>query len=278
MQQDATKFGDARRSRFVERKEAQAMRETDLLPTELITAILSNKGWIRAAKGHDIDPLSLSYKAGDQFQVMAKGRSNQPVLLLDSTGRAYSLPAHTLPSARGQGEPLTSHLNPPPGAEFVGIVMGEAEQQLAMASDAGYGFIMKLEDLYGKNRSGKAVLSVPKGAKPLMPQYIQDLAKDYLAVVSNLGHLLIFAANSLPLLAKGKGNKMIHITSSKVATREEYVAGIAVLQDSQNLLVLSDGRTYTLKPNDWKHFIDERAHRGLKLPRGCRRVNGLKAE
>lgn len=269
---DAEKFSDERHSPIVARKEAQAMKETEILPTEPLTVILSSKGWVRAAKGHEIDPTSLSYKAGDEFRISAIGRSNQLAVFLDTTGRAYSLPAHTLPSARGQGEPLTGKLNPPPGAEFIGAMLGEPEQLYILASDAGYGFIVKLGDLYGKNRAGKTALSVPKGAKSLAPKLITDIENEYLAAVSNIGNLLIFPLKELPALAKGKGNKMISIPTSKVATREEYVIDIAVLNTNQNLIIIGDSKPFTLKPKDWKNFLGTRTHRGHKLPRGCRSV------
>lgn len=275
---NAEKFGDKRKSPIVERKEALAMKETEILPTEPLTVVLSAKGWVRAAKGHDVDASSLSYKAGDTLLTAVTGRSNQPAVFLDSTGRAYSLPAHTLPSARGQGEPLTGKLNPPPGAEFIGAMLGEAEQLYVLASDAGYGFIVKLADLYGKNRAGKAALSLPKGSRSLAPRGVNDIANEYLAVVSSIGNLLIFPLSELPMLAKGKGNKMISIPSSKVATREEYVKDIIVVNKMQNILIVGDGKPFTLKPNDWKNFIGARAHRGNKLPRGCRTVLQLKAE
>jgi len=275
---NADRFGDKRKSPIVERKEALAMKETEILPTEPLTVILSLKGWVRAAKGHDIDPTSLSYKAGDGFLKAAMGRSNQPALFLDSTGRAYSLPAHTLPSARGQGEPLTGKLNPPPGAEFISVMIGEPEQLFVLASDAGYGFIVTLNDLYGKNRAGKTALSIPKGGRALAPVFIQDMENEYLAVVSNIGNLLIFPLTELPKLAKGKGNKMISIPSSKVATREEFVKDMVVVNKNQHILIMGDGKPFTLKPNDWKNFIGTRAHRGNKLPRGCRSVAGLKVE
>lgn len=274
----AEKFGDKRKSPIIERKEALAMKETEILPSELLTVVLSAKGWIRAAKGHEIDPTTLSYKAGDEFLSSAMGRSNQPAVFLDSTGRAYSLPAHTLPSARGQGEPLTGKLNPPPGAEFTGAMLGEPEQLYVLASDAGYGFIVKLGDLYGKNRAGKAALSIPKGSRALAPKLINDIATEFLAVVSNIGNLLIFPLSELPALAKGKGNKMISIPSSKVVSREEFVKDLVVVNNKQNILIVGDGKPFTLKPNDWKNFVDTRAHRGQKLPRGCRSVSKLKVE
>lgn len=275
---NADKFGDKRKSPIVAREAAQAMKESEILPTELITVVLSNKGWIRAAKGHEIDPLSLSYKAGDEFLAAAMGRSNQPAVFLDSTGRVYSLPAHTLPSARGQGEPLTGKLNPPPGAEFVGVMLGEPEQLYIFASDAGYGFVVKLGDLYGKNRAGKTALSLPSGSKSLTPKLISDTENAYLAIVSNIGNLLIFPFTELPQLAKGKGNKMLSIPSAKVATREEFVKDLVVLTKEQSLLIVGDGKPFTLKPSDWKNFIGARAQRGHKLPRGCRSVEKLKIE
>ena len=273
---NAEKFGDKRKSRIVERKEAIAMKETEILPTEPVTIVISTKGWVRGAKGHDIDPYTLSYKAGDGFLASAIGRSNQPAIFLDTTGRAYSLPSHTLPSARGQGEPLTGKLNPPPGAEFIGVVTGDTTQLLLLASDAGYGFITKLEDLYGKNRAGKAALSVPKGSRALSPKLINDIEKEYLAVVSSIGNLLIFPLKELPQLAKGKGNKMISIPSSKVASREEFVRDMVIVSANQSIQVIGDGKPFTLKPNDWKNFVGARAHRGNKLPRGARGVMQLK--
>lgn len=275
---NAEKFGGKRQAPIVERAEAVAMKETEILPSEPVTVVLSSKGWVRAAKGHDIDPASLSYKAGDEFLSAAIGRSNQPALFLDSTGRAYSLPAHTLPSARGQGEPLTGKLNPPPGAEFVSVLLGEPEQLYVAASDAGYGFIVKLEDLFGKNRAGKTLLSVPANSKALMPKAVNDIASEYLAVVSNLGNLLIFSLTELPALSKGKGNKLMAIPAGKASAREEFVRDIAVINKNQNLLIIGEGKPFTLKPNDWKNFIGARAHRGNKLPRGCRNVKKLKAE
>jgi topoisomerase IV subunit A len=275
---NAEKYGDDRKSPIVVRKEAQAMKETEILPTEPVTIVLSNKGWVRAAKGHEIDPNTLNYKAGDKFQSAAMGRSNQPAAFLDTTGRAYSLPAHTLPSARGQGEPLTGRLNPPPGAEFISVLMGDAEQKYVLASDAGYGFIVKLEELFSKNRAGKTMLSVPQGSRALSAKLITDIEKEYLAAVSNTGHLIVFPLAELPELTKGKGNKIMSIPSNKVVSREEFVMDVAVLNENQNLLVLGDSKPFTLKPTDWQHYVGTRGLRGNKLPRGCRHVLGLKAE
>jgi topoisomerase-4 subunit A len=260
------------------RKEALAMKETEILPTEAITVVLSQKGWVRAAKGHEVDVVALSYKSGDQFRSAATGRSNQSAVFIDTTGRSYSLPAHTLPSARGQGEPLTGKLNPPPGAEFIGTMLGDAEQLYLLASDAGYGFIVKLEEMYAKNRAGKAMLSVPNGSRALAPRLVSDVDNSYVAVVTNIGNLLVFELKELPQLAKGKGNKMISIPSTKVASREEFVIDMAVLTAEKSLQVMGDGKPFTLKAADWKNYVGERARRGNKLPRGCRQVVGLKVE
>lgn len=275
---NAEKFGDKRQSPIVVRKEAQAMKETEILPTEPITVVVSQKGWVRAAKGHEVDANSLSYKAGDQLLSSAMGRSNQQAVFLDTTGRSYSLAAHTLPSARGQGEPLTGKLNPPPGAEFVGALIGEPEQLVLLASDAGYGFIAPLGELHAKNRAGKAMLSVPNGSRALAPKMVTDVENEYVAMVSNIGNLLIFSLKELPQLTKGKGNKMLSIPSAKVASREEYAIDMIVLNKSQNLLIVGDGKPFTMKPSDWQHYVDERAHRGSKLPRGCRGAVILKVE
>lgn len=275
---DAEKYGDKRRSPIVSRKEAVAMRETEILPTEPVTVVLSTMGWVRSAKGHELDPTSLNYKAGDAFLSAAFGRSNQPAIFLDSTGRVYSLPTHTLPSARGQGEPLTGKLNPPPGAQFLAVMLGESEQKYLLASDAGYGFIVKLEDLYGKNRAGKAALNLPKGSKPLQPKLISNLDTDLIAAVTNTGHLLIFPLKDLPALTKGKGNKILGVPSSRVLNREEFVVDIAILQEAQVLIVKVGNKQLKLKPNDWKHYLGERGRRGNKLPRAFQKVDELSVD
>ncbi len=272
---DAQKYGDARRSPIMVRKEAQAMLETEILPTEPVTVVLSAMGWVRAAKGHDVDPSSLTYKAGDTFLSAARGRSNQPAIFLDSSGRAYSLPAHTLPSARGQGEPLTGKLNPTDNAQFLAVLLGDPSQKYLLASDAGYGFITTLEDLYGKNRAGKAALSCPKGSKALAPKLITNNDTDLLAAVTNTGHLLIFALKDLPALTKGKGNKILGVPSNKVLTREEFIADVAVLQSTQTLVIKVGNKQLKLKPSDWKHYLGERGRRGNKLPRAFQRVDML---
>jgi topoisomerase-4 subunit A len=272
---DSEKFGNERRSPVVTRKEAQAMSETEILPTEPLTVVLSNMGWVRAAKGHEIDPQSLSYKAGDAFQSAALGRSNQLAVFLDSTGRTYSLPAHTLPSARGQGEPLTGRLNPPDNAQFLTVMFGENDQKFLLASDAGYGFIVKLEDLYAKNKAGKAALSLPKGSRPLNPRLINNQATDLIAAITNTGHLLIFPLKELPELTKGKGNKIVAIPGSRVASREEFVIAVTTLASNQILVVQAGSKQLKLKPTDWQHYVGERGRRGNKLPRGVQKAESL---
>ena len=272
---DNKKFGDKRRSPLVEREEAQAMSETEILPTEPVTVVLSTMGWVRAAKGHDIDPQSLSYKAGDGFLSAAQGRTNQSAIFIDSTGRTYSTPTHTLPSARGQGEPLTGRLNPPEGAQFIAVMMGENEQKYLLASDAGYGFTVTLEELYGKNRAGKAALSLSKGAKPLHPRLVTNKETDLIAAVTNTGHLLIFPLNELPDLTKGKGNKILGIPGARVAAREEFLADIILLQPNQLLVLETGNKQLKLKPADWKHYLGERGRRGNKLPRAFQKVERL---
>lgn len=272
------KQGDKRHSPLIQRKEAQAMKQTEIISAEPVTIILSQKGWIRSGKGHELDPKSLNYKSGDEFLTSATGRSNQLVVFLDSTGRSYSLPAHTLPSARGQGEPLTGKLNPPPGATFNSVILGEAEQNYILASDAGYGFIVKLSELYGKNRAGKAMLSVPKGSLAMPPKLVNNVKKDYVAIVTTIGNLLVFPLRDLPQLTKGKGNKMINIPSSKAASREEYVSDIAIISDTQSLIIIGDGKPFKMPSKDWKMYLGDRAQRGGKLPRGCRGMAKLLVE
>src|SRR5215831_17388232 len=273
--QDAERYGDARRSPLVARQPAQARQETVRLPTEPITVVLSAKGWIRAAKGHDIDPTSLSYKAGDEFLASAMGRSNQPAVFLDSTGRVYSLPAHTLPSARGQGEPLTGKLNPPPGAEFLGVMLGEADDLYVMASDAGYGFVVSLGELYARHRDGKAVLAMPEGAHVLPPVAVRDAETAMLAVASSTGRLLIFPLPQLPRLAKGKGYKLIGIPPEHLATRQDYVVALSCLPAGQAVVLACGQRQLTLKPADVVHYTGLRGQRGHKLPRGFQRVDHI---
>jgi topoisomerase-4 subunit A len=274
---DAEEYGDDRRSPIVEREAAQALDETALVSADPITVVLSEKGWVRAAKGHEIDPEGLNYKAGDSFKAAARGKSNQLATILDSTGRAYSVQSHTLPSARGQGEPLTGRINPIAGATFEAVMMGAGSDLYLMASDAGYGFVSTLGDMEGKNKAGKAVLKLPSGAKVLSPQRVNDYDSDMIAAVSNEGRLLVFSIKDLPQMARGKGNKIIGITASKLMTREEYVVGVAVLPVGSSLTLYSGKRHMTLKPSDLEHYTGERGRRGNKLPRGYQRVDAVAA-
>ena len=267
--------GDERRSPIVERAEAKAFSETELMSAEPITVVISEKGWIRSAKGHDIDPAALSYKAGDSFKIAVRGKSNQPVLLLDSTGRSYSMVSHSLPSARGQGEPITGSLNLPSGATIEGALMGGDEEKVLLASDAGYGFVANLSDLATKNKAGKALISLPKAAKVMLPLSVADPAKEILAAVSNEGRLLVFPLSELPELARGKGNKIMNIPSSRLQSREEYLLGLAVLSAGDELTVYSGKRHLTLKMSDLEHYQGERGRRGNKLPRGFQKVDSV---
>ncbi|MXS20633.1 DNA topoisomerase IV subunit A [Pseudomonas oryzihabitans] len=275
---DAETYGDARRSPIVVRAEAKALSETELMPTEPVTVVLSEKGWVRQAKGHDVDPTGLSYKAGDGFKAAALGRSNQFAVFIDSTGRSYSVAAHSLPSARGQGEPLTGRLTPPPGASFECLLLPDDSCLYVLASDAGYGFVVKGEDLQAKNKAGKALISLPKGAKVLAPKPVASLEDTSIAVVTNEGRLLVFAITELPQLAKGKGNKLISIPGERVAKREEYVVDLAVVPAGASLTLQAGKRPYTLKGSDLEHYRAERGRRGNKLPRGFQRVDSLQVE
>jgi len=276
---DAEEFGDKRRSPLVEREAAKAIDVTQLLPTEPITVILSEKGWVRAAKGHDVDARALDYKTGDRFLQAARGKSNQQVVFLDSTGRSYTLPAHKLPSARGHGEPLASSLNPPPGATWAGVIMGAPEDMYLISSDAGYGFVCKLSDLITDRRAGKAVLKVPKGSRALPPQRVTDMQNDWLAAVTNKGNILIFMIAELPTMEKGKGEKILSIPGPKVAKREEYLAGTAVFQEGQRLLLRTGkGELLLRSGNDIDQYVSERALRGSKLPRGHQEVKDIEVQ
>ncbi|MGA9851955.1 MAG: DNA topoisomerase IV subunit A [Gammaproteobacteria bacterium] len=276
---DAETFGDKRRSLLVERAPAaQAIDETQLLPTEPTTVILSKSGWVRAAKGHELDPRVLSYKAGDSFLAAAYGKSNQSAIFLDSTGHAYTLPAHSLPSARSQGEPLTGRLSPPDGAGFAGVLIGEAEDRWLVASDAGYGFVVKLGELISRNRSGKAILRLSKNARVLVAAPVKSPKSDLLVAVSSEGHILVFQVKELPELARGKGNKIMGIPSKKAASHEEYMAAVTCVPAEEGLVILSGQRHMTLSAKELKEYVGERGRRGLKLPRGYRTVEALYPE
>jgi topoisomerase-4 subunit A len=275
LEADAKEFGDDRRSRIVERAAAQAINETELVASEPVTVVLSERGWVRAAKGHDIDPATLSYKTGDAFQSAARGKSTQQAVFLDSTGRAYSLLAHTLPSARGQGEPLSGRIDPPEGATFAGVMIGDPEERWVVASDAGYGFVVKLEELHSRNRAGKAVLKVPEKSGVLAPSPVPKSEDALLCAVSSDGKMLAFPVKDLPELPRGKGNKIFGLSSKKVESREEFLAAIAVVSPDQNLIVRCGERKMTLKFAELKDYRGERAQRGAVLPRGWRKVERL---
>lgn len=272
---DAEKFGDDRRSPIIERSEAKAFSESDLVSSEPVTVVLSEKGWVRAAKGHDIDPSGLNYKSGDSYSLSARGRSNQPSIFIDSTGRSYTVATHSLPSARGQGEPLTGKINPPSGATFKAVVLGEPGQKLLMMSDAGYGFIGGVDGLQSKNKAGKAAISLPKGAEVMVPLGVHDLENQFIAAVSNEGRMLVFPAKDLPELAKGKGNKMISIPSARAQSREEIMVSAALFKENDQLVIHSGKRHLKLKFSDLTHYIGERGRRGHKLPRGLQRVDRM---
>jgi len=270
---DAEKFGDDRRSPIVARDAAEAMDETALTPAEPVTVVLSEKGWVRSAKGHDADPAAMNYKAGDGFLSAARGRSNQLAVFIDSNGRCYAVPAHTLPSARGQGEPLTGRLKPAAGAIFVAVIMGAESDRFLLASDAGYGFVAKLADLMTKNKNGKAILNVPKGARVMSPVPISDVSSDSVATITTEGRMLVFPLAELPELSKGKGNKIVSIPSARVASREEYVVTINSVPAGEKLTLYCGQRHTTFKATDLEHYHGERGRRGNKLPRGFQRVD-----
>ena len=274
IERDAEKYGDKRRSPIVERVTAQALDTTELIANEPVTVILSQKGWIRAAKGYDIDVASLSYRAGDAYLAAARGRTTQPAYLLDSTGRVYTVSSHDLPSARSQGEPLTGRLNPPPGSQFVDVFAGQLDDWLLMYSSAGYGFRVRINELYSKNKAGKLVLSLPEGAQPLPPTPIGN-ATDLLAVCTLQGRLLIFPAQDLPELAKGKGNKLINIPSSDLQSGQDAVVTAIALEADSELKIISGKRHFLLKSADIQQYTGSRANRGNQLPRGFQKVDGL---
>ena len=270
---DAEQYGDERRSPIVQRAAAQAMDEAALIPTEPVTVVLSQKGWVRAAKGHDIDARTLSYKAGDDYQASAQGRTNQVAVFLDSTGRAYNVTTHNLPSARGQGEPLSGRLTPPDGATFVGVMMGQPDDYYLLSTDGGYGFACKLEDMLTRNKKGKVVLNVPKGARVLPPVRVRSLEDDWILAITTAGYMLVTTLNELPVLSKGKGNKIINVPAAKFKSREEYVKIITLVQDGEKVTVYAGKKHKTMKGEEVDEYAAERGRRGWKLPRGYQSVD-----
>jgi len=276
LQADAAKYSDERRSPLVEREVAQALDESALVASEPVTVVLSQKGWIRAAKGHDVDAEGLNYREGDGLLAAVKARTTQQIAVIDSTGRSYSTPAHTLPSARGNGEPLTGRFSPPAGASFDALTAGDNDTRLILATDFGYGFVTRFEALTGRNKAGKQIISLSEGAKILQPQASADPARDRIVVVTTEGHLLMFSVAELPELDKGKGNKLIEVPKAKLASGEERVAGIAVVAEGKGEVTLYAGqRKLTLRWNDLVEYGGNRATRGGLLPRGLRRVERI---
>ncbi|MBT5202087.1 MAG: DNA topoisomerase IV subunit A [Gammaproteobacteria bacterium] len=273
--EDAKVYGDSRRSLIVIRQEAQAFTERELLSSEPVTVVLSQKGWVRAAKGHEIKGEELSYRTGDEFLVMAHGKSDQDAVFFDSKGRTYALPAHNLASARGQGEPLTGKVNPPPGVHFIGLLLGERGGRYLVASDAGYGFVGRLEDMISKNKAGKAFLRTPQDSVALQPVPVFDRENDFIAAFTSQGRLLIFPVKDLPELAKGKGNKIINIPAADVRNRFETMSYLVAFGERDTLMVLSGKRHINLTMKELAHYKGERARRGLKLPRGFQKVDGV---
>ncbi|MER2164353.1 MAG: DNA gyrase C-terminal beta-propeller domain-containing protein, partial [Psychrobacter alimentarius] len=286
---DMKEHGNERVSPLAEREEAQALKESDLVPSEPVTAILSKAGWIRAAKGHDVDAAGMSYRSGDSYQAHVRGKSNEKIYVLDSTGRSYSIDAHNLASARGQGDPLTSVLKPPAGASFEQLLTGDNDQRIILASSAGYGFINTLGNLDSNQKAGKNIITLTTDSRLLPVARIDvpadmvnsssdnseatssraNAAPDHLAVVTNAGYLLIFALDDLPEQARGKGNKLIKLKE------DEEVLAITPLSQQDSLIITAGKRHVTLKPNDLANYTGTRGNRGGQLPRGFQNVTSV---
>jgi len=274
----AEQYGDDRRSKLVERTESKALTEKDLVPSEPVTIVVSDKGWARCAKGHDIDATALSYKAGDSYLCSAKGRSNRPVAFIDSSGRAFTTDAHTLPTARSQGEPLTGRFNLAAGENFTHCLMANDDTQYLLVSDAGYGFISCFSDMISRNKNGKAMISLPQAAKVLPPQLIEDIDSESCLAITTEGRMLVFSVKNLPVLSKGKGNKIINIPSARAKAREEVVTLLAIVPEGSSVTLHAGRRKLTLKASDIEHYRGERGRRGNKLPRGLQRVDKVEVE
>ncbi|MCW7753598.1 DNA topoisomerase IV subunit A [Desulfobotulus sp. H1] len=273
--QDVAAYGDERRSPVVAREEARALRQEEILPAEPVTVILSEKGWIRSAKGHEVDGSSLPYKSGDALLVNVRGKSDQQAVFIDSTGRSYSLAAHGLPSARGYGEPLSGRLSFPADAVPLHLLMGQPEDRYLVASDAGYGFIARLGDMMAKNRAGKAFISLTRGATPLQPIHLAEEKNMLLVSLTNEGRMLIFPLKDLPFLQRGKGNKIIHILPARAASGEEFLKHLILLPQDATLTIWAGKRSLSLKPGQLEAFKGIRGRRGQLLPRGFRNVHSL---
>jgi topoisomerase-4 subunit A len=274
----AKEYGDERRCKLVERADSKALTEKDLVPSEPVTVVVSDKGWARCAKGHDIDPTSLSYKAGDGYLCDAKGRSNRPVVFIGSDGRAFTTDAHTLPTARSQGEPLTGRFNLAAGKTFVHSIMSADESKYLLVSDAGYGFVTSFNDMASRNKNGKALISLPEAAKVMAPQHITSMETDNCLTITSEGRMLIFPVKNLPILSKGKGNKIINIPSARAKLREEFVSLLFIFPEGASITLYAGKRKLTLKVADIEHYKGERGRRGNKLPRGLQRVSEVEVE
>ena len=272
---DAEKYGDDRRSVLTQRGAAQALRQEDLVPSEPSTIVLSKSGWVRAAKGHEIDPTTLNYRSGDEFQHSARGRSNLQAVFLDSRGRAYSLAAHTLPSARSLGEPLSSRFSLQAGESFLWTMCGDANQKIVLASSFGYGFVTELGNLHSRMKAGKALLTVPSGATPVMPANVTAESGNTIVCATSDGYLLAFPLEDVPELSKGKGNKLINVPPKRLKSGDEFMVGLTVMAAKQEILVWAGQRYLRMGAKDIEHFRGDRAHRGRKLPRGFQRVTKI---
>ncbi len=272
---DGEDYGDERRSPLVERTESRALTEQELVPVESVTVVLSEKGWVRCAKGHEVDGKSLSYKAGDSFLRSAQGRSNQPSVFIDTSGRAFATETHTLPSARSQGEPITTRFNLASGATMEHLLLSDEDQCYLLASDAGYGFICANKDMVSRNKAGKALLSLPANAKVLLPQRVDKSKAQSILAITNEGRMLLFSLDALPQLSKGKGNKIIGIPGERAKNREELLLHLNVIPEDTSVTLWAGKRKLTLKPSDLEHYRGERGRRGAKLPRGLQRVDSV---
>ena len=275
LREDAKKYGDERRTLIVEREEARAIKAVELTAAEPVTVVLSTGGWVRAAKGHEVDPISLNYKAGDGFLSAARGKTTHPAIFIDTKGRSYSLPAHTLASARGHGEPLTGKLTPSNGARFLSVVMGSPDQKVLLASDAGYGFITNIANMVTKNTKGKAMLTVPRDCEPLPPVYVNNYETAYLAAITTEGRMLVIPVKVLPELPRGKGNKIIHIPPARVKKREEYVKLLEIIPEGATIKIHAGKQSVRFTPANISSFVGERGRRGKKLPRGYRKADRI---
>ncbi|MDA3933217.1 MAG: DNA topoisomerase IV subunit A [Gammaproteobacteria bacterium] len=278
LQEDARLYGDERRSPLVSRAAAQAFNESDVLPSEPVTVIMSRQGWVRSAKGHDLEPDSLNYRTGDEFAYAVSGRSNQQVVFFDQYGRGYTLPAHQLPSARGHGEPLTGRFSPPADVRFCGLAMAQESQAVLLASSYGYGFQSRFEHLLSRQKAGKQIVTIAKGAEMLPPVLIDDVQNAVLVAVSSDGYLLAFPVTDIPELARGKGNKLINIPAAKLKTGELRMVALTTLCDRQELLIWSGKRYLKMRLADLDNYRGERAQRGRKLPRGYQQVSHIERQ